>query len=566
MKKCSLYLNKILTNNLIMLSFFTFISIMLCVIFRYEVVSDFINYHYYLPWAYFHNRTFTDIAVAMENSYHNPLIEMPLYFITNAFNDTPIVLHIYNALFWGALVFVFYKLCLLRFDILTICGKIQTAVTMLLVMTGFALLTQNGTSSNEVPVILGVMTSLYFLYKELFVLKKQRADIFFLTGCLMGACLGLKLTCITYCLSLGFTLIIFFKYLREPFKAIGLFIIGGFLGFVLTDGWWACILYQEFDNPMFPYMNTLFKSPYYADKFLTYSSFYEKKPIDYLIFPFLASFQRKVQITSEAYMLDARLALGYILLFIYLITALIKKRLIADIKNHPATTFLVIFTILSYAIWFQIFSIIRYAIPIEMIISLMIVTYVSGFKPQKEITKIIHASVCIILLFILLSGLPFTSWGNRKYMDKIRDVERVTLPKNSLLLGLSPNTGLAVTKIVEDNPDVKIANETSSFTLPDTYMFEKIKEYRKHSNFVGYLIALKTTREEFDRNSPVKEIKDLNIPEIFENLQYIIKYELGVNNFYCRSIHDVYGFNRIFLCIDKKNKRLVFPRRLPSEK
>lgn len=562
MTKINRFLTAVMSNNYIMMAIFMTISISLSIIYRYEVLSDFNNYHYFLPWAFFHGRTFTDIALAMENSYHNPLIEMPIYFISNRFNETPLVLHIYNSLFWGILVFVFYKFCMLRFDITTLRGKILISLTMLLSMTGFALLTQNGTSSNEVPVTIGVMTALYLIYKELFVLKSERLAVFFFSGIIMGMCLGLKLTIVTYCLSLGFTLIIFYNYLKTPYKTIGLFILGGFIGFCITDGWWAYILYREFGNPMFPYLNNIFKSPYYADEFLSYSSFYEKKPLDYLIYPFLASFQGEERITAEAYMVDVRLASGYVLFFICLISLAFKKNAKQIIKENLPTVFLVIFATLGYMVWLQMFSIIRYAIPIEMIICLMIVTFLAQIKPKTLYGFTFYCSFCIIFLFVLLSGLPYTSWGHRHGFEKIINVERIILPEKSLLLGLSPNVGLSVTQIVKDNPNVKVANETSTFTLPGRKMHDKITEYQEQSDFIGYLVALRTTFFEFDRYTPISLVKNDNVEEVFENLQYIIKNNLGIDKFYCRSISNAHNYNHVFLCMDKKYKKLIFPNEI----
>ena len=68
MNKIDKKITQIMQNNYIMCAFFLIIGILISVIYRYEILSDFNNYHYYLPWAFFHNRTFENIAVAMENS------------------------------------------------------------------------------------------------------------------------------------------------------------------------------------------------------------------------------------------------------------------------------------------------------------------------------------------------------------------------------------------------------------------------------------------------------------------------------------------------------------------
>ena len=217
MPKVNQILTRLMKSNLVMLSFFIFVSMAICFVFRYEVIADINNYHYYIAWAFFNGRTFQDIAVGVENSYLNPLIEIPAYLLIEHFNDTPIVYQLYHSLYWGMLAFVAYLLVKANFSVDTVKGKIQIFMTMLFILTGFGFLVQNGTSSNEIPVILCVMVGLYLIYKELFILKQERWQIFAFSGVLMGAALGLKLTIIVWCLALGLTLICFWKKLKTPF-------------------------------------------------------------------------------------------------------------------------------------------------------------------------------------------------------------------------------------------------------------------------------------------------------------------------------------------------------------
>ena len=556
MKNFSKYIDLILKNNILMFVLFCAIAIVISLHFRYEVIADFNNYHYYLPWAFFHNRTFTDIALAMENSYHNPIIDMQYYFLVEYFNDNLTVFYTYTGIYYGILMFVFYKLCRL---ILKPEQKIELLLTMIIAMTGFAALSQIGTSSNEIIVSIGVMISLYMVYKELFVLRKERWLVFAGAGFLMGLMLGLKLTVVIYCVALGVTLILFYKKLKTPVKTICLFTIGGLLGFLTVDGWWMLILYQHFGNPVFPYFNNIFKSPYYAEEFLTYKDFYKKTPSDYLLFPYKASFQLSERITAESPMLDVRLAVGYTLLWITILVGIFKRNLLESVKQHKNIVFLVVFSVISYALWLQIFSIIRYAIPFEMLIALFIVLYFSALRPKNLIKFVLWTSGCIILSFMLLSGLPYISWGNRLAETQLVYENNVKLPENSLLINLSSGTGLAATQIVKNNPDVKLVNETSNLTVEGKKMHDIIEEYKENSSYRAYLVSLKSPIGEFDRYTPTNIIKSDNLKEVFENLQFIIRTELKPENFYCKDISNTHNMMKTFLCIDKKDKYSIFP-------
>lgn len=556
MKNILKYIDLILKNNILMFFLFCVIAIAVSLHFRYEITADFNNYHYYLPWAFFHNRTFTDIALALENSYHNPIIDMQYYFFVEYFNENPAFYYTYTGVYYGILIFVFYKFCRL---ILKPEQKIELLLTMIIAMTGFATLSQVGTSSNEIIVSLGVMISLYLVYKELFVLGKERWQVFAGAGFLMGLMLGLKLTVVIYCVALGVTLILFYKKLQTPVKTIALFTLGGFLGFLTVDGWWMVILYEHFGNPVFPYFNNIFKSPYYAENFLTYKDFYKKTPSDYLLFPYKASFQISERVTAETPMLDVRLAVGYTLLWITILVGIFKRNLFVSVKQHQNITFLVAFSVISYIIWLQIFSIIRYAIPFEMLIALFIVLYFSALRPNNLIKFALWASVCIILFFMLLSGLPYTSWGNRLGETKLVYENNVKLPKNSLLISLSSGTGLAAAQIVKNNPDVKLVNETSNLTVEGKKMHDIIDEYKENSAYRAYLVSLKSPSGEIDRYTPINTIKGFNLEEVFENLQFIIRTELKPENFYCKDIDNAKSLMKTFLCIDKKDKDSIFP-------
>lgn len=556
MKNISKKIDFVLKNNILMVVFFSLTGVFLSQYFKYEMIADFNNYHYYLPWAFFNNRTFTDIALAMENSYHNPLIDMQYYFMVKYFNNNLTVYYTYTGLFYGLLLFVFYKICRLIFKSEQ---KIELFLSIIIAMTGFATLSQVGTSSNEIIVSTMIMTSTYLLYKEIFILNKERWNKFILAGFIMGVALGLKLTVVIYCVSMGITLIVFHKKLQTPVKTICLFALSGLLGFLMVNGWWMLILYEHFGNPVFPYFNNLFKSPYYAFEFLTYKDFYKKTLSDYFLFPYEASFQFSEQITAETPMLDVRLALGYTLLWIVLITGIFRRNLQQQIKCNMNIAFLIVFVCISYVIWLQVFSIIRYAIPIEMMIAIFIVLYFSTYRPQKMIKFVLWASSCIIIFFMLLSGLPYSSWGNRLNETQLVYENNVKLPESSLLISLSPSTGLSSTQIVKNNPDVKLVNETSNLTVEGRKLHDIIDEYKKNSFYKAYLISLNSPVREFDQYTPISTIKNGNLEEVFENLQFIIKTELKPESFYCRDISNANNFKRTFLCIDKKDKDLIFP-------
>ena len=559
MQKLARYLDFMLSSNLIMASLFVFIGAILSVNLRYEIFFDLYNYHYFLPWAFFHDRTFTDIAMAIENSYHNPLIDMPVYFLVQYFNEQVWVYYTFFGIFWGLLMFVFYKLCR---NVLRLNQKIELFLILMISMTGFATLSQIGTSSGEVFLSLGTITTVYWLHKEIFITAKERPYVIFCAGFLLGAMFGFKLTAVTYCLGAGLALILFFKYLQRPYKTIFCFALGGIIGFLCIDGFWMWKLYQEFGNPLFPYLNNIFKSEYIDKTMFSYNSaLYEKSFLDYLIFPYLVLFNQEERIAAEVFFRDPRFAIGYTLLLIaagsYLVSWLKKQKYQINI----GIMFLLAFVVLSYLVWLFVLPVIRYAIPMELLGALLGVLYFSAIKPKQIFGFAVWCGLGIILLFALFSGLPYPVWSKRAGETQLIYKNDVHLPKNSLILSLSAGTGAMAARIAENNPDVKFANMTAFFVMRGDKWTEKIEQYKKDSSYIAYMTVLKSPLKEFDYHTPTKYVlTEERLEGLLSNLKYVIQNYIGVDKFYCQDISKAPNhLIKVFLCIDKKDKDMIFP-------
>ena len=53
-------------------------AIALCT--QFELGFDFIHYHYYIAWAFLHDRLNYDIVPVGVSTFFNPLIDLPYYF------------------------------------------------------------------------------------------------------------------------------------------------------------------------------------------------------------------------------------------------------------------------------------------------------------------------------------------------------------------------------------------------------------------------------------------------------------------------------------------------------
>lgn len=551
-----------------MLALCLVISGIVSVCFSFELSYDFVNYHYYNPWAFLNDRIGYDIAPAGNNSYFSPFIDMPYYFLVKYFNDYPAVAHLIQSIYWGVLAFVFFKIILYFFDTATARGQLCALLTFTIGMTGFATFVQNGSTTNEIQIALLVMTAWYVLIRQLFVNgATHNLKMIFLSGLLLGAAMGFKLTAVTFCLSSGLALIVMFKKLPSPVKTISVFAAGGLAGFLITYGYWGWFLWQHLDNPFFPFADTFFQSPYFNGIDPRDVKFIPQTWQEWLFFPYIFAFSFEKQTVAEVEYYDIRYALAYTIALWYFVSALFGKRLTKDISDHSAMTFLAVVAIISYVIWMALFSIIRYAVPLEMILAIFIVSFFNSRFPQKEWKQLFYIPFCIVLVFALLKTADTIGWGLLK-TDKIIAIEEFNLPENSLMGVYNFPVAAAIQPLSERSPGLRAVLKLAGERGVLKEQAQKI--WDEHQGFKFVLMPLNSNLEEFDRSVPYGRVFAegskfyFNEPQTYIILK-IISHDLGLDDFYCRAIRgSLVVSGSLYMCFDKKYKNEIFPPR--SEK
>lgn len=416
---------------------------------KYELLYDFLQYHYYNGFAFWNNRLGVDIAAAAVPTYYNPLLDAATYFFFEKFRETPSVYYFIQGLPFGMMMFIFFETLLLFFDIKTLKGKICIAAALMIALTGFTVWFQIGTATNEIPVSVLVSGAVYLILKD-----NPGRKTFFFPGLLLGAAAGLKLTAAIYCVSSGITLLLMFRYLKNPFRDIGLFMLGGLAGFLLTNGFWMLILWREFQNPFFPFWNAVFKSPYFLE-----SNYVDKlhlngmTPALRLFLPFhLIIHPYYTNIAVMADLSDIRFAVVFIIGLLFCRGFLRKQKPVLPDRMKIFSLWLFV----SYIVWIIVSANLRFTIPIETGCALIITAALARIKkPEKPVREAFYFSFLIILFGILLST-PSLSyyWGRQQSFTLLR--EKITLPDNTLLMTYRlPSAGFA-TEIVRMNPTAKI--------------------------------------------------------------------------------------------------------------
>jgi len=222
---------------------------------------DLRNYHYYGPYAYFHDRLAIDMAPAHVATFYNPLFHIPFYLMVNALPPKAVgvtlgVIQGLNA----ALLLAVARRCLPMAN--PRVGFWSAAAAVALGLTGAMSVSEIGTSYGDNLLSLLVLSSLWLLVRA--VDRPEPLGWVAAAGVLAGAAVGLKLPMAAHGLGLAAACLLLPLAAGRRVQALIVFGLAGVAGVALTDGFWLWEMTSRFDNPLFPYFNHVFNSPWAA--------------------------------------------------------------------------------------------------------------------------------------------------------------------------------------------------------------------------------------------------------------------------------------------------------------
>ncbi|UPG92046.1 hypothetical protein L2Y96_09865 [Luteibacter aegosomaticola] len=403
-----------------------------------DAAWDLKNYHLYNAWAFFHGRLGIDLAPASLQSYFNPLLDLPYFWLgTGPLSTSPRVLAALQGLWYGGAVFL---LCLIVRRFAGQEGRAPAWTDLAAIFigaTGTMTLTQAGMSTNELPLAVLVMAG----YLVAMPLAAQREGTLLgraaLAGLLCGLAAGLKPTAIVYAPALGFAV-----WAARGFRLAGLteavtLGVAALFGFFAAYGSWGYSLWHLTGNPIFPMFNQVFHSPWMPDAGGTDRQFMPKSVLQTLFYPFW--WLRKNDTQGGNTFADARYALAMLALLGAGAIALARRR--PGAASNPVRRMLFTFVCAAYVLWLALYSILRYAVPIEMLTGLTVLAAASLVaealdRPRSRLT----AAVIGATLLITLATTRYTDWGHAPFAKTPFAVEAAAVTPGSLVVVLSaPN-------------------------------------------------------------------------------------------------------------------------------
>lgn len=490
-------------NKVAFLTFLTF-GCVCGAVFRYDMEWwDFVNYHYYNAWAFLNDRLNVDVVPAFINTFFSPFIELPAYYLINALQERPVIFSAVMSVPYGLLLFAAYKISTLFFPPDTKQGRTLIGLTLLLSICSVAVFMELSGTTHEHSMSFLSLTALYFLLKKM---PSRVLDVktCLISGFLLGIAAGLKMTYCLYAAATGITLILFARSFDRPVKSIALFTLAGTVGFLTAYGYWGWILWKNFENPFFPFLNGIFQSPYWDAP--------EYKDVRYFNLPWLNvilyPLHQFLHIGGD-FSMHHRFLVSHLRLVVgMLVFAAAFGRIVTDrrsVKEKNPAEFLIRFIMVwmtaVYVLWLYFFRVYRYMIPFDLMLSIVLVYFFfrSPFSFLKRVPY--TARIILFLVFSVAAGyecthLLYSRWFDRPLLPaNIRPLPDDTLvlveyfPSSLFIPFLAPNSTVRVVL----SPELDGYNVNGSRMHSSGYFARKrnklIDEHIKHGKPIARLVG-----------------------------------------------------------------------------
>jgi hypothetical protein len=405
------------------------------------------NYHLYNPFAALHDRYLYDIAPAQLQTYFNPLLDLPFFFMIEFFNDWPRSIAFLQGTIHGVNLLC---VALIAWHVLGGVEGISralrlalTAIALLIGATGAGSMPLIGTATGDLQVAVPILLALLLLIRAIDLGQndsRHTLQAIAFSGVLAGFAAAAKLTMAVFGIAMAAAILVLPRGLL--IKASLRFAGAGIAGVLLGGGLHFFEMWRLFGNPLFPLFNNVFRSPYWEATAGRDGRWLPQTLSDWLFRPFEWAHYTGNGIVSEGGFRDIRIALALMLGGLAALTWIVL-RLTRSAKASgvsPSTRALIIFVIVAYLIWLPAFSYYRYLVPLELLSGVLIVLALGA---------IVRGRVWL-LLSLAAAGLSIGTtipleWGHAAFRDRYFAVRGPAIAPDTLviIIGVDPVAYLA---------------------------------------------------------------------------------------------------------------------------
>lgn len=370
---------------------------------------DLMNYHDYDAFALLHWRYPVDVAPAGPQTYLNPLPYVLPYLLRR--HLPPIVAAILLAMVQALVVPLAWALSGRVIEGRGGRALAFRALATLTAATGAMTLSELGTSLADLLLAVPGLAALLAMLGAATEERRGAARLYFLAGILSGVAAGLKLTNALVVLGLLGAAVLTWRSWARSAKAAGLVALGAVGGAALSGGWWALYLWRRFENPTFPFLNAIFRSPSAAPLDFSDPRFLPRSIADALAYPFKIA--AGLHPTSEMAFRDWRFAVALPLCAVVVLLAVARRR-----PMPPSRLALVqasAFLLAGFAAWLPSFAIQRYAITLEIVSGVLAIAI-----PAAALPRCLSLPGCALVAVAILAWTRPADWWRRPWSDSYR--------------------------------------------------------------------------------------------------------------------------------------------------
>jgi len=365
---------------------------------------DLRNYHWYNGWAFIHSLVDRNPLVSQIPSFYNPTLDAAYAWASERLPARAIgfalgMAHGLNFLLLFAIVWRLAALADPRWRFFAAAG------TALAGVVGGVGLSELGTVFYDNLLGLCVSASVLVVVAQWHKLAGDAA----LTGAAWalaagfpaGLAFGLKQPMVLFCLGLCAAFLLADMPWLRRIRCGFWFGIGVLLGFAVGGGHWAWHLWLSYSNPLFPFMNQFFHSPWALPADYRDDGFLHRTLAEKLVFVYRFSFDSRL--AGEIEFRDFRIMALMTLMPLVAISQIGRQRPPRPFTRPGPTGWLLTASVAVYAIWVPMFSIYRYLVPLEMLAPALILSAI-GLLPLPG--KLRAGAAIGLLGFLVASTAP----------------------------------------------------------------------------------------------------------------------------------------------------------------
>jgi hypothetical protein len=193
----------------------------------------------------------------------------------------------------------------------------------------------------------------------------------------------------------------------------------GFLAGAATGGFWFVAMWRRFGNPLFPYFNDVFHSPWASGGSYRHDAFIPSGLDEWLLLPFRFAFDPLR--VAEVPFRDLRLPLLYLLLAALAVAGL-RHRLAARGAGQGEAgvgplddriAYLAWFTAFAFVAWAALFGVSRYLVPLELLAPLLAWFVLTELRPSIRSRPWLLVAAAVVML----AAGQRADWGRRPWSD-----------------------------------------------------------------------------------------------------------------------------------------------------